>query len=158
MQGTVFSGRLITVRVDGRGHELVDHPAAVVVVALDEEDRAWMVRVPRAATGGSLVEAPAGLVDEGETPEQAARRELKEECGLEAESWELMASGYSSPGFTDERISLFLARGLREVGGEDPDGQVEARLRMPLQAAIALPDPSLPSLAALLLAATRARR
>jgi len=155
----VFRRRLIRVRVDRRGYELVEHPPAVVIAAVDldaaGEYRAWLVRVRRPATGRSLVEAPAGLVDDGEAPEEAARRELREECGLEAQHWEELGSAWSSPGFTDERIHLFLATGLRHVGGDDPDEVIEERLRMPLAQAMELAGESLPSRAVLLLAARK---
>jgi ADP-ribose pyrophosphatase len=157
--GEVFRGRLIRVRVDERGYEIVEHPPAVVIVAIDVDSAgeclAWLVRVRRPPTGRILIEAPAGLIDEGETPEQAARRELREECGLEADGWEELGAAWSSPGFTDERIHLFLATGLRQVGGEDPDGAIEERLRVPLVQALELAGESMPCRAALLLAARR---
>jgi ADP-ribose pyrophosphatase len=162
MRGEVFRGRLIRVRVDERGYELVEHPPAVVIVALEVDDAGecltWLVRVPRPATGGSLIEAPAGLIDAGETPEQAARRELREECGVEADRWEELGAAWSSPGFTNERIHLFLATGLRHVGGDDPDGVIEERLRVPLVQALDLAGESMPSRTALLLAARKMGR
>ena len=155
----MFRGRLIRVRVDERGYELVEHPPAVVIAAVDVDDAGeyptWLVRVPRPATGGSLIEAPAGLIDQGETPEQAACRELREECGVEADSWEELGAAWSSPGFTDERIHLFLATGLRHVGGDDPDGVIEERLQVPLAEALDLAGESMPSRTALLLAARK---
>ena len=125
MSGEVFRGKLITVRVDERGHELVAHPPAVVIVALEDDGRIWLVRSSRAVQEQTLVEVPAGLVDKGEAPEESARRELHEECGLEASEWEELASAYSSPGFTDERIHVYLATGLRRVGGEEATGDIE---------------------------------
>ncbi len=155
MRREVFSGRLIKVFVDARGNELVLHPAAVVIAAVDAQGRTALVRVDRPMTGGTLLEAPAGLVDAGETPEQTARRELREECGLEAGRWHQLGGGYSSPGFCDERISLFLATELRSVGGEDPDGSVRERLWLPLEEAIGAVAENLACQAALLLAARR---
>lgn len=155
MSGEVFRGRLITVRVDERGRELVAHPPAVVAVAVDEERRVWLVRSPRPVTERSLVEVPAGLVDVGESPEQAARRELREECGVAAEHWEQLASAYSSPGFSDERIHIFLATGLTDVGCEDPDGAVDEKFVASFDDALELCALNLQSLAALLLARRR---
>ncbi len=131
------------------------HPAAVAVAAVNAQGWAALVRVERPMTGGTLLEAPAGLVDAGEAPEQTARRELREECGLEAARWERLGGGYSSPGFCDERISLFLATELTSVGGEDPDGSVKERLWLPLEEAIGAVAENLPCQAALLLAARR---
>jgi ADP-ribose pyrophosphatase len=155
MAAEVFSGKLIRVRVDERGHELVEHPPAAVVAAVGEDGRVWLIRSRRPVPEISLVELPAGLVDPGESAEGTARRELREECGLEAESWEPLASAYSSPGFSDERIHVFLARGLREVGGEDPDGAVEEVFQATVEEALRLCFLNLQSLAALLLAQRR---
>jgi ADP-ribose pyrophosphatase len=148
----VFSGRLISVRVDERGYELVSHPPAVVMVAVDRHDRVWLVRSRRPVPEGSLIEVPAGLVDPGESPDEAARRELREECGLEAGRWQKLASAYSSPGFSDERIHVYLASELREVGGEEAIGEVEQRLTASIDEALRLCSANLQSLAALLLA------
>jgi ADP-ribose pyrophosphatase len=151
----VFRGKLITVRVDGRGHELVAHPPAVVIVALDGAGRVWLVRSRRPVPEETLVEVPAGLVEPGESPEQAAPRELHEECGLAAETWEELASAYSSPGFTDERITVYLATHLRHIGGEDPPGDVMERFTAEMEEALRLCSANLQSLAALLLASRR---
>jgi ADP-ribose pyrophosphatase len=151
----VFKGRLIGVRIDERGREVVRHPPASVIVAVDDRRLVWLVRSPRPVAEGSLVEVPAGLVDPGESPEQAARRELHEECGVQAERWEELASAYSSPGYSDERIHVFLATELRQVGGEEPLGEIEGRLQAPIEEALELCSGNLQSLAALLLADRR---
>jgi 8-oxo-dGTP pyrophosphatase MutT (NUDIX family) len=126
-----FVGRIGTVRVDRFRHadgtvverEVMDHPGAVGIVARDDL-HVWLVRQPREATGEpGLLEIPAGRLDvPGEAPVDAARRELAEEIGKAARSWEPIVSFYSSPGFTNERVHLFLATGLEEAqahGGED---------------------------------------
>jgi ADP-ribose pyrophosphatase len=151
----VFKGRLITVRIDERGREVVQHPAASVIVAVDDQKMVWLVRSSRPVAEGSLVEVPAGMVDPGESPEQAARRELHEECGVQADRWEELASAYSSPGYSDERIHVFLATELRYVGGEEALGEIEGRLRAPMEEALELCSANLQSLAALLLAGRR---
>jgi ADP-ribose pyrophosphatase len=155
MADQVFKGKLITVRLDERGREVVAHPPASVIVAVEDSDQVWLVRSSRPVTERSLVEVPAGLVDPGESPEECARRELQEECGLEAERWEELASAYSSPGYSDERIHVYLATGLRRVGGEEPLGAVEERFTADIQEALQLCSANLQSLAALLLAMRR---
>jgi ADP-ribose pyrophosphatase len=151
----VFRGRLIAVQIDDRGREVVRHPPASVIVAVDDLEMVWLVRSSRPVAEGSLVEVPAGLVDPGESPERAARRELHEECGLEAARWEELASAYSSPGYSDERIHVFLATELRQVGGEEALGEIEGRLQAPMEEALKLCSGNLQSLAALVLANRR---
>ena len=158
MAREVFNGRLISVRVDDHGLELVAHPPAVVMVALEESGDVWLVRSRRPVPEQTLVEVPAGLIDPGESPAEAARRELHEECGLEAERWEELASAYSSPGFCDERVHVYLATGLRHVGGEEPAGAVEEKFPAGIEEALRLCSANLQSLAALLLASRRLAR
>jgi len=93
---------------------VLEHPGAVVVLALDEEDRALCLRQYRHPARMRMLELPAGLLDTaGEDPETTARRELLEEAGLEADDWTPLVSAYSSPGISTEQIHYFLARGLR---------------------------------------------
>ncbi|MBJ7597912.1 MAG: NUDIX hydrolase [Candidatus Nephthysia bennettiae] len=158
MAREIFTGKLISVRVDERGYELVGHPPAVVIVAVERNGTVWLVRSQRPVPDGTLVEVPAGLVDPDESVDEAARRELREECGLEAESWEELASAYSSPGFTDERIHVYLATGLRHVGGEEAPGPVQERFTAGFEQAVDLCAANLQSLAALLLASRRLAR
>jgi 8-oxo-dGTP pyrophosphatase MutT (NUDIX family) len=128
---TVYSGRLIEVRVERFRHadgeeverEIVRHRGAVGILAYDEE-RVWLVRQPRETVEQELLEIPAGRLDvEGETPLQAARRELAEEVGLGAERWDPIASVYTSAGFTDELVHLFAATGLREASAESEENE-----------------------------------
>lgn len=99
--------------------ELVRHSGAVGIVAHDDL-HVWLVRQPREATGEpDLLEIPAGKLDiEGEEAEAAARRELAEEIGKAAGSWRALAHFYSSPGFTDEQVHVFLATELVDAPGE----------------------------------------
>jgi 8-oxo-dGTP pyrophosphatase MutT (NUDIX family) len=96
--------------------EIVTHPGAVGIVVLDGEEL-WFVRQPREAIGSpDLLELPAGKLDEaGEEPLDTARRELAEEIGKQAAEWESLGSFYTSPGFTDEQVHLFLATGISDV-------------------------------------------
>jgi ADP-ribose pyrophosphatase len=121
---TVYEGRFFSVRRDTFRHEdgeeaereIVTHPGAVGIVAHDGE-RIWLVRQPREAVGvPDLLEIPAGKLDEeGEEPLDTAKRELAEEIGKQASDWEPLGSFFTSPGFTDEEVHLFLATGLRDV-------------------------------------------
>jgi 8-oxo-dGDP phosphatase len=93
--------------------EVVEHPGAVAIVAIDDADQILMVRQYRHPVGALLWEIPAGLRDvAGEPPEQTAARELQEETGHQAARWQQLADIFSSPGFSTERITIYLARGL----------------------------------------------
>src|SRR5436190_11233489 len=117
---TVWEGRIATVRNDRFRHddgevvdrEIVSHPGAVAVVAHDGENL-WLVRQPREAVDDYLVELPAGKLDEeGEDALATAQRELAEEIGKAARSWEHLTTFYASPGFSDEAIHVYLATDL----------------------------------------------
>ncbi len=128
---TVFEGHVISLRRDtvsmpGGGdsvREIVSHPGAVAVVALDDRDRVVLLRQYRHPVGRHLWELPAGLRDEdGELPLRTAQRELAEEVQLAAGRWSLLASIHNSPGFSDELVLIYLAEELSEVAR--PDGFV----------------------------------
>jgi ADP-ribose pyrophosphatase len=116
--------QLITVRSDQvrmpddhlAKRDVVQHPGAVAVLALDDADQILMIRQYRHPVGRLLWEIPAGLRDEaGETPWATAQRELLEETGYRARDWHVLVDYFSSPGFSTERLRVFLARGLEEV-------------------------------------------
>jgi ADP-ribose pyrophosphatase len=116
----VWSGRIANVRVDRFQHddgevverEVVGHPGAVAIVAHDGETL-WMVRQPREAVGEYLLELPAGKLDEeGEDALATAKRELAEEIGKGAKTWKHLTTFWASPGFSDERIHVYLATDL----------------------------------------------
>jgi 8-oxo-dGTP pyrophosphatase MutT (NUDIX family) len=128
--GKVFSVRLDEFRYDDGStseREVVDHPGAVGVVAYDDEF-VYLVRQPREAVGEErLLEVPAGKLDvEGEGPLETAKRELAEEIGKVAASWEGLKRFYTSPGFADERVELFLATDLSDADtGPDETERIE---------------------------------
>jgi 8-oxo-dGTP pyrophosphatase MutT (NUDIX family) len=96
--------------------DVVLHPGAVAVLALDAAGQILMIRQYRHPVGRLLWEIPAGLRDvSGEDPWATARRELVEETGYRARDWKILADYYSSPGFTNERLRVFLARDLEPV-------------------------------------------
>jgi ADP-ribose pyrophosphatase len=128
-----WSGKRIAVRVDEierpDGHrtsrEIVEHPGAAAILAWDGE-RLAMVRQWRHATGQALLEIPAGTLEPGEPPDETARRELLEECGLAAGTWVAGPRFFTAPGFCTELMHLFLATDLADAPGEaDPDEQLE---------------------------------
>lgn len=125
---TVYRGSILALRRDEvhmpGGHtairEVVEHYGAVAVAAVDDRNRLAMVYQYRHPLGHRLWELPAGLLDAaGEDPVVTARRELREETGLTAEHWSVLVDVASSPGFSDETVRIYLARGLREVGRPD---------------------------------------
>ena len=99
---------------------VLEHPGAVVVLAVDDEDRALCLRQYRHPARRRFVELPAGLLDtDHEDPLEVARRELVEEAGLEAGEWTHLTSTYSSPGISAEVMHFYLARQLRHVDRGD---------------------------------------
>jgi ADP-ribose pyrophosphatase len=121
---SVFEGHVIALRRDtvampGGGdsvREVVSHPGAVAVVALDDDGRVVLLRQYRHPVGQYLWELPAGLRDaDGEPPLETAKRELAEEVQLAADRWSLLTTTYSTPGFCDEMVLVYLAEGLRDA-------------------------------------------
>jgi 8-oxo-dGDP phosphatase len=124
--------------------DVVEHPGAVAVLALDASERVLLIRQYRHPAGHLLWEIPAGLRDvSGEPPWATAQRELLEESGYRARDWRLLADYYSSPGFSTERLRVFLARDVEEVPAEQRDFVPEAEEAslvvawLPLEEAIA---------------------
>jgi 8-oxo-dGTP pyrophosphatase MutT (NUDIX family) len=133
---TVYEGRVITIRKDEVSmpgettsvRDVVVHPGAVGVVALDAQGRVLLVNQYRHPVRRRLDELPAGLLDvEGEPALETAKRELAEEAGVAADTWHVLVDTLTSPGMTDEAIRVFLARDLREV---DRDVQEHEELDM----------------------------
>jgi 8-oxo-dGDP phosphatase len=121
------AGRIVTLRRDTvelpdgtlMDREVVEHPGAVAIVALDDQDRVLLIRQYRHPAGATLWELPAGLRDvAGEPLVDTARRELLEEAGCLAARWQVLTDYLSSPGITTERLRVFLARDLTVVPAE----------------------------------------
>ena len=121
--GQVMAVRRDEVRMPAGGtavREIMEHPGAVAIAALDADDRLVMIYQYRHALGRRLWEMPAGLLDAaGEDPVETARRELAEEVGLAAQEWSTLIDVSPSPGFSDESVRVYLATGLTDVGRPD---------------------------------------
>lgn len=108
---------------DQFGRLVLEHPGAALVLALDDDERVCLLRQYRHPAGGTYVELPAGLCDvAGEDPVETARRELREEAGLEAARWQHLSTTVPSPGISTERTHLYLAWGLTAVDRAGDDG------------------------------------
>ena len=121
-EGKVWSIRTDTVDFDGRliERDIVVHPGAVAVIAIDDHDRVLLIRQYRHPIATYIFEPPAGLLDvAGEAPEITAQRELAEESGYEAHRWHTLVDFLNSPGGSSEAIRIYLARDLQEL----PDGR-----------------------------------
>ncbi len=126
----IASGSLVRLRTDdvrmpggdAAEREVVEHPGAVAVLALDTSGRVLMIRQYRHPVGRLLWEIPAGLRDTpGEPLRTTAERELLEETGHRAADWRVLADIFSSPGFSTERLRIFLARGITRVPAQQRD-------------------------------------
>lgn len=119
---TIFEGRIIRVTLDKAqlpdgslaGREVVYHPGGVAVLALDEDGTVYLVKQFRYPIQRLLLELPAGKLDHGAEEDRllGAQRELSEETGLEAAEWTYLGYTLASPGFCDEALHMYLARGL----------------------------------------------
>ncbi|BBX44693.1 ADP-ribose diphosphatase [Mycobacterium cookii] len=111
--------------------EVVEHFGAVAVVSIDDDGRIPLVYQYRHPLGRRLWELPAGLLDmHGEAPHLTAARELREEAGLEATTWQVLCDLDSTPGFSDESVRVYLATGLTDVGRpEAHDEEADMTLR-----------------------------
>jgi len=137
---TVFDGKTFSVGVERFRHadgkeverEIVRRQDAAAIVAYDAE-HVWLVRQPREAIEGFTLELPAGKLDvEGESALQTAQRELREEIGRAADDWREVFSYFPSSGYSDERVHIFAATGLRAVDTQpDPGERIEV-VRWPL--------------------------
>ena len=131
----LYRGKVVNLRIDtldlGGGHqvqrEIVEHRGAVVVAALDPQERVLLVRQYRHATGETLLELPAGTLEPGEEPLATAIRELQEETGFYPGHIEKTGGFYSAPGFCTEFLHLFVARDLRP---QPLDGDIDEEIEV----------------------------
>lgn len=144
----IFSGRILTIKLDTvslpNGHvstrEIVEHGGAVAIVPVDQDGNVLLVRQYRLACKEALLEIPAGGIDQGEEPLATAQRELQEETGYKAEEMHYLTAFYVAPGYCNEYVHLFLARGLIDSRLDaDADESVEL-VRLPFRDALELID------------------
>jgi ADP-ribose pyrophosphatase len=136
----IYLGRILNLRVDtvslsGGGtarREIVEHAAAVTLVALDDDHNVLLVRQFRKPAERDLLELPAGSVDPGEDPEAAARRELQEETGFLPGRLEMLATFYTAPGFSTELMFLYLATDLTPARLPADDDESIVLVRVPV--------------------------
>lgn len=131
----VYDGRLFDVSVERWGEnerEIVQHPGAVAVVAVDSDENVVLVRQLREPARKRLLELPAGTLDANEGPESCARRELEEETGLTGGDWTRLGRFWTTPGFCNELMHVFAAEGLTEGDAhQEPDEDIEL-VRIPV--------------------------
>ncbi len=132
----VYDGRLIDVTLERWGdseREVVEHPGAVAIVAVDTEGFVTLVRQLREPARRRLLELPAGTAEPGEEPLATARRELREECGLTGGEWRELARFWTTPGFCRELMTVFAAEGVeRGEASPEPDEDLEL-VRWPVE-------------------------
>jgi ADP-ribose pyrophosphatase len=125
-----YDGKLIDVAIERWGaneREIVQHPGAATIVAVDQQDRVVLVRQLREPARKELLELPAGTLDAGEPPIASAQRELVEETGLHGGRWRHVTSFWTTPGFCSELMHLFFAEDVEE-GEQRPEADESIEL------------------------------
>jgi ADP-ribose pyrophosphatase len=132
--GSIFSVRTGTVCLDDGSHrrrDIVDHVGGVAIVPI-VQDRVVLVRQFRLSIGREIIEIPAGRLEDNESPETCAQREIEEEAGYRAKNLVLVHSYYSSVGFTNERMYIYLAYNLDETSGRPEQDERIQIVRLPI--------------------------
>lgn len=132
----VFADRVRLPDGNATTREYVRHPGAAAILPLVDDWTVVLVRQFRYPAGRHFIEIPAGKIDAGEEPLAAARRELVEECGYEAARWRHLATMHPCIGYSDERIELYLARDLAQVGHAPDEGEFIEILPTPVDDAL----------------------
>jgi ADP-ribose pyrophosphatase len=137
-RGRIFAVTLDEVREDGVTYqrEVVQHPGGAGVVALFDDGTVALARQYRHPTGRYLLELPAGRLEPGEPPEQCAARELEEEIGVRAGRIVKLSEFYTTPGFCAEKLWVYLATELTQVGQSLEDDELVEVVRLPLKEAL----------------------
>lgn len=138
-RGYLLEYRIDQVRLpDGKlaPREYVKHPGAVVILPMLDDQTILFERQFRYPVRQHCYELPAGKIEPNEAPAETAKRELLEETGYVADRWHLLATTYPCVGFSDERIELYLARDLKQIGRELDDGEFLETFSLPIDAAL----------------------
>lgn len=136
----VYDGKIMTVCRDdveistGRKsfREVVHHSGGVVIAALKDNNNILAVKQFRYPLKQTLIELPAGKLEKGEDPDLAAARELEEETGYKAKNWASLGYIYTSPGYSNEKLYLYLAKDLEFVGEHPDEGEILKTYEFPL--------------------------
>jgi len=118
----IYKGKFLQI-VEKEGHEIVSLNSAVAIIP-EWENQVLLIKHYRPSIGNSLLELPAGWVEKGEREEETALRELKEETGFISEELEFLVSFFPSPGYTSEKLSVFIARNLKKVEETNEIGEL----------------------------------
>jgi ADP-ribose pyrophosphatase len=145
MTRNIYTGKVVTLNVDTVqlpngvtiDLETIRHPGAAAVVPIKDDGTVVLIRQFRHAAGGFIYEIPAGKLSPGEDPLDCAARELEEEVGYRASSFELLSSIFTAPGFADEVIHVYKATGLTKGQQQLDRDEVLEIVEMPLDQAIA---------------------
>lgn len=137
---SIYHGKIVSLRVDtvrlpdGKTakREIVEHPGAVVMCALDDKQNVFFIKQYRKPVEQMLLELPAGTREPNEEPEATARRELAEEIGYTADTMRLLTAFYSSPGYSTEQLHVYLATGLHLTHKPTDTHEVSEVIQMPL--------------------------
>ena len=140
----MFRGKLLQVRRDlvrlpdgaSTEREYIEHPGAVMIIPLLESGELVMERQYRYPLRRDILELPAGKIDPGESPLACARRELLEETGYVASNWRYVGTTHPMAGYSDERIEIYLARGLTHQGANPDDDEHLEVFKLPLATAL----------------------
>ncbi len=138
-EGKVFTAKKLEVELPDGSHaprEIIEHRGGATIVPIDDDGNIYMVKQFRIATGKVLLETPAGKLEKGEDPFECARRELTEETGLVAESITHLSSYYPTPGYCNEVINIYLARGLTQHNPHRDEGEFLHIVKLPFEKAL----------------------
>lgn len=140
----IYNGRIINLRNDDvllpngekSKREYVEHPGGATILAIDDDENVYMIRQFRYPYREVIWEVPAGKLEKGEDPKEAARRELEEEIGMTCEKIEDFGLIYPSPGYTNENLYIYIATGLKESKQHLDDNEFLNVVKMPFKEAL----------------------